>query len=44
MNWLNLMGQNAVGINLDTKPTIILMSGLQGSGKTTFTGKLALSS
>jgi signal recognition particle subunit SRP54 len=36
------MGANAVGINHDTKPTIILMSGLQGSGKTTFTGKLAL--
>ena len=39
---VDLMGANAVGINLDTKPTIILMSGLQGSGKTTFTGKLAL--
>ena len=39
---VELMGANAVGINLSTKPTIILMSGLQGSGKTTFTGKLAL--
>ena len=39
---VNLMGSDAVGINLDSKPTIILMSGLQGSGKTTFTGKLAL--
>ena len=39
---VDLMGANAVGINLDTKPIIILMSGLQGSGKTTFTGKLAL--
>ena len=39
---VDLMGANAVVINLDTKPTIILMSGLQGSGKTTFTGKLAL--
>src|SRR6056300_1282963 len=38
---VDLMGANAVGINLDTKPTIILMSGLQGSGKTTFSGKLA---
>ena len=33
---VELMGANAVGINLSTKPTIILMSGLQGSGKTTF--------
>ena len=39
---VNLMGSDAVGINLDSKPTIILMCGLQGSGKTTFTGKLAL--
>ena len=39
---VDLMGSDAVGINLDSKPTIILMSGLQGSGKTTFTGKLAL--
>ncbi|MEO2100023.1 MAG: signal recognition particle protein, partial [Flavobacteriaceae bacterium] len=38
----NLMGSEAVEINLDHKPTVILMSGLQGSGKTTFTGKLAL--
>lgn len=36
-----LMGGEAVDINLDGKPTIILMSGLQGSGKTTFSGKLA---
>ncbi|WP_046758325.1 signal recognition particle protein [Kordia jejudonensis] len=36
-----LMGGDAAGINLSGKPTIILMSGLQGSGKTTFSGKLA---
>lgn len=36
-----LMGGEAVGLHLDSKPAIILMSGLQGSGKTTFTGKLA---
>ena len=39
---VKLMGSDAVGINLDSSPTIILMSGLQGSGKTTFSGKLAL--
>ena len=37
-----LMGSEAVGLKLDTKPTVILMAGLQGSGKTTFSGKLAL--
>ncbi len=36
-----LMGGETVGINLTSKPSIILMSGLQGSGKTTFSGKLA---
>jgi len=36
-----LMGGENVGINLGGSPTIILMSGLQGSGKTTFSGKLA---
>jgi len=36
-----LMGGDTVGINLKGSPTIILMSGLQGSGKTTFSGKLA---
>lgn len=36
-----LMGGDAVGINLKGSPTVILMSGLQGSGKTTFSGKLA---
>ena len=37
-----LMGSEAVGINLASKPSVILMSGLQGSGKTTLSGKLAL--
>ena len=37
-----LMGNEAVGVNLGSKPSVILMSGLQGSGKTTLTGKLAL--
>lgn len=36
-----LMGGDAEGINLSAKPSVILMSGLQGSGKTTFSGKLA---
>ena len=36
-----LMGGESVGLNLKSKPAIILMSGLQGSGKTTFSGKLA---
>ena len=36
-----LMGGETAGINLSGKPSIILMSGLQGSGKTTFSGKLA---
>jgi len=36
-----LMGGDAVGVNLSGNPSIILMSGLQGSGKTTFSGKLA---
>jgi len=36
-----LMGGEAAGINLSSAPSIILMSGLQGSGKTTFSGKLA---
>ena len=37
-----LMGGEAVPLNLSGNPTVILMSGLQGSGKTTLTGKLAL--
>lgn len=36
-----LMGGETAGINLGGSPTVILMSGLQGSGKTTFSGKLA---
>ena len=36
-----LMGGNAEGINLSDSFTVILMSGLQGSGKTTFSGKLS---
>ena len=38
----SLMGAEAVGINLKGQPAVILMSGLQGSGKTTLSGKLAL--
>ena len=37
-----LMGSEASNLNLAHKPSVILMSGLQGSGKTTFSGKLAL--
>jgi len=37
-----LMGGGMVDINLQGNPTVILISGLQGSGKTTFSGKLAL--
>ncbi|MDB4835153.1 signal recognition particle protein [Cyclobacteriaceae bacterium] len=36
-----LMGGKAADINIDGNPSVTLMSGLQGSGKTTFTGKLA---
>ena len=36
-----LMGGSSVDINLKGSPAVILMSGLQGSGKTTFSGKLA---
>ena len=36
-----LMGGDAAEVNLSASPSIILMSGLQGSGKTTFSGKLA---
>ena len=36
-----LMGGDAAMLNLKAKPVVILMSGLQGSGKTTFSGKLA---
>ena len=34
-----LMGGNASELHLEGQPAIILMSGLQGSGKTTFSGK-----
>lgn len=37
-----LMGSSKSEINLEGNPTVILIAGLQGSGKTTFTGKLAL--
>ncbi|MBD5347150.1 MAG: signal recognition particle protein [Bacteroides sp.] len=37
----SLMGGTNAPLNLSGNPTVILMSGLQGSGKTTFTGKLA---
>jgi len=37
-----LMGGHSEDIKLEGNPSIILISGLQGSGKTTFTGKLAL--
>ena len=38
---IQLMGGQSVDINLKGSPAVILMSGLQGSGKTTFSGKLA---
>ena len=38
----DLMGSQAEVINLEEKTSVILIAGLQGSGKTTFTGKLAL--
>ena len=37
----SLMGGDASPLTITGRPAIILMSGLQGSGKTTFTGKLA---
>ncbi len=37
-----LMGSEQSEISLDGSPNVILVAGLQGSGKTTFTGKLAL--
>ncbi len=36
-----LMGQESVPVNLEGNPNIMLIAGLQGSGKTTFSGKLA---
>lgn len=38
---VSLMGGDAAKLNLAGNPTVILMSGLQGSGKTTLSGKLA---
>ena len=38
---VDLMGPDDVGLDLSGRPTIIMMVGLQGSGKTTTTGKLA---
>ncbi len=38
---INLMGRDAIDINIKANPAIILMSGLQGSGKTTHAAKLA---
>ena len=37
-----LMGGEVAGVNLASNPSVVLISGLQGSGKTTFSGKLAL--
>jgi len=37
----DLMGGSSTDIELKGNPAVILISGLQGSGKTTFTGKLA---
>ena len=36
-----LMGGQSAGINLKGTPSVVLIAGLQGSGKTTFSGKLA---
>lgn len=38
---VELMGGTAADINLKGKPAVVLVAGLQGSGKTTFSGKLA---
>ncbi len=37
----DLMGVKAAGLDLNNKPAVVLMAGLQGSGKTTFSAKLA---
>ena len=37
-----LMGGEAVELNLEGRPTVIMMAGLNGAGKTTMSGKLAL--
>ncbi len=38
---VKLMGTETATLNLTSRPAVILMAGLQGSGKTTFSGKLA---
>ncbi len=38
---IKLMGGSTAELQLDSRPSVILMAGLQGSGKTTFSGKLA---
>lgn len=38
---IELMGGTTAGLQLDSRPSVVLMAGLQGSGKTTFSGKLA---
>jgi signal recognition particle subunit SRP54 len=38
---VELMGNNQVDLDIQGKPAVILMAGLQGSGKTTFSAKLA---
>jgi len=38
---IQLMGGQSVGINIKGDPGVVLIAGLQGSGKTTFSGKLA---
>lgn len=38
---VELMGGQSVGINVKGAPAVVLIAGLQGSGKTTFSGKLA---
>ncbi len=38
---VSLMGGQAAGINIKGNPGVVLIAGLQGSGKTTFSGKLA---
>ena len=38
---VELMGGQSVGINIKGDPGVVLIAGLQGSGKTTFSGKLA---
>ena len=38
---VNLMGGEAASFDLKGKPSVVLIAGLQGSGKTTFSGKLA---